>query len=417
MSTPGTSATPAGSETTLGTHLAELYARAPRGMRLGVEAMQAAITRLGVAPRARVVHLAGTNGKGSVAAMLESALCAAGQRVGLATSPHLVRFAERIRIDGRPLDDAALEQVLAQALRQAPELSFFEAAILTSLLAFQQADLDTVILEVGLGGRFDATNAVPETALTAITSIGLDHQEWLGQGLDDIAFEKAGILRPGVPCVLGLVPEAARRRIEQRAAEVSAPLWPLVEGDPWWQRAAALPLRLRGPHQVHNAAIALRLAEALGVDADVAARGVAAAEWPGRLETVQTAHGPVLLDGAHNADGAAALVAALETLAITPRVLVFGALADKDAREMLGPLARRIATRVYVEPGGRAAFSLAALAALAPGETASSIEAALRRARELAGPGELVLVAGSLHLVGSARALLLDLPRDPTVAL
>lgn len=390
----------------MSSRLEALYARSPRGIRLGVESMQDALDRAG-SPQlaAPVVHVAGTNGKGSTCAMLEGALRAAGTKVGLYTSPHLVRFAERIRIDGVALDDSALGAALGFALDHGPELSFFEAATLTAFQAFRTAGVDVMILEVGLGGRLDATNVETRKLACAITSIGMDHQEFLGNDLGSIAMEKSGILRAGVPCVVGLLPEPAHDRVVAIAAELGAPLSfpPPFTGT----------LTLRGAHQHRNAGLAAALAALVGVAPDVAARGIAGAVWPGRYERI----GQVLLDGAHNPDGVAALAAALRADHARPAVLVFGAVNDKPALEMLDLLRPLVGSCVYVAPGGKAPFDPAQLAARHAGEVAASVPEALARARALAGPAGDVLVAGSLYLVGEARALLLGLPSDPRIAL
>ncbi len=386
--------------------LGDLYARSPRGIRLGVETMQSALSRAGHPERGlRVVHVAGTNGKGSTCAMLESALVAAGVRVGLYTSPHLVRFAERIRVNGVALDDAALDDALHFALEHGPELSFFEAATLCAFHAFQSADVDVAILEVGLGGRFDATNVDTRKIACAITSIGLDHEEFLGADLASIAGEKAGVLRKGVPCVLGALPAEARTRIDAIAAELGTPLHdaPPYSGE----------LALRGPHQRGNAGVAAALAALIGIPPEVAARGIAMATWPGRYERI----GNVLLDGAHNPDGIAALAAALHADGCMPAALVFGAVSDKPAFEMLDALRPLVRDCVYVAPGGKAPFDPSALAARHPGVVAGCVAEALQRARALAGPSATVLVAGSLYLVGEARALLLGLRSDPRIAM
>lgn len=383
--------------------LQQLYARSPRGIRLGVETMQRALDAEHNPERDfEVVHVAGTNGKGSTCALLEAALRASGRRVGTYTSPHLVRFAERIRVDGAPIDDAALADALAF---DAPELSFFEAATLAAFRAFRRAAVDTVILEVGLGGRFDATNVETRKIACAITSIGLDHQEFLGHDLGSIAMEKAGILRAGVPCVVGTMPEEARDRIRLEAAQKGAPL-------SFVDAPYVGPLRLIGPHQRHNAAVAAQLATLCGVRASDLTRGFADASWPGRYERI----GDVLLDGAHNPDGIAALVAAMRAEALRPAVLVFGAVSDKPALTMLDALRPEVGSCVYVAPGGKAPFAPHALAARHPGTVATSVAEALALAQTRA-EGGVVLVAGSLYLIGEVRARLLHLPSDPRVGM
>jgi dihydrofolate synthase / folylpolyglutamate synthase len=387
--------------------LARQYARIPLGMRLGLGPMQEACARLGHPERSvAVVHVAGTNGKGSVCAMVESIARAGGLRTGLYTSPHLSRFAERIRIGGEPLTDEPLAEILGRALDEGPDLSFFETATLAALLAFRDARVDVAVLEVGLGGRLDATNVVPKPVAAGITRIALDHTDRLGATLVEIAREKAGIAKPGLDLVLGPMAPEVRAAIDEVARASGATT--SLAGD------APLPgrLGLAGAHQRDNARIAAELARRIGASPEAIATGLTAVHWPGRLERI----GDFLLDGAHNADGAEALAAHVRTLGARPEdtALVFGALADKDWAPMLDTLAPLANRRVYVAlPGAaRAAVDGAALAARHPGEIAGSLEDALAAPR----PG-LTIVCGSLVLVGQARALLLGLPRDPPVAL
>lgn len=380
--------------------LAALHERIPLGMRLGLEPMRAACARAG-APEASfaAVHVAGTNGKGSTCAMLEAIARASGLRTGLYTSPHLVRFAERIRIDGKPIAD--VEPVLSEALALGHDLSFFETATLAAFLAFREARVDLAIVEVGIGGRLDATNVIPSPRCSALVNVALDHQAMLGDTLAEIAREKAAIARPGVPFVLGALPAEARAAAEELIVAAGARI---VE--------AALPadvtVGLAGPHQRANAAVAWTVAGELGLGGREA--GLAAARWPGRLERI----GDVLLDGAHNPDGARALAAALATEDVG--AIVFGALADKSWREMLAAVATVPAPRVYTAPKGRAAVPYAELAAVAPGTKAESLDEAIVAARALAN-GRTVVVCGSLYLVGEARGQLLGLAADPIVAL
>jgi dihydrofolate synthase/folylpolyglutamate synthase len=389
----------------------------PLAMRLGLERMERALAALGHPERAlRVLHVAGTNGKGSTCAMAAAALAAAGHRVGLYTSPHLVRFHERIALGGEPIDDAALARLAAEIRRACPwhdagaegeRLTYFEFATLLALLHFAREGASAVVLEVGLGGRHDATNAVRPLAC-AIARIGLDHTEILGPTLDAIAREKAGILKPGVPAAIaaGQPPEALRA-LREEAARRGAPL---TVAPPAWDG----PIALAGPHQRGNAALAaeaLRLLAGAGVEVGEAAiaTGIATARWPGRLETVAG----VLLDGAHNPDGAAALAAALAALHPGRRVeLVFGVLADKDHEGMLRALAPAVGALHLVtprSPRGRAPESYLPLArSLATDVDAhASAAEAIACARRRAGAGGVVCVAGSLYLVGEARALLL----------
>jgi dihydrofolate synthase/folylpolyglutamate synthase len=435
--------------------LARLYALAPRGARFGLDAMREACAREGDPQRAlRVVHVAGTNGKGSVAASLASIARAAGLRTGLYTSPHLLRFAERIQLDGAPVDDARLDAALARVMDAHPSLTFFEVATLAAFQLFAETPLDLVVLEVGLGGRLDATNVIDAPLASAITSIGIDHTAFLGDTIEAIAWEKAGILKPSVPLVCGPLPAAAAQVIEARASNVgAAPVWRvgrelhherrgghLVITGPRGRSVVAEPA-LAGAHQEDNATVAaalawlVRLAEVgEGLDGrlpieDVAiARGLAQVSWPGRLETIRIERGQLagnyLLDGAHNEQGIAALVAALDARpeSAGARALIFGAMADKVWAPMLGPLLPRAGTRVYVEPqasgGGRRATPTDAYAGLDPhGRRAVHLADALMQARACVGRDGLVVVAGSLYLVGEARGVLLGAPRDPQVGL
>lgn len=395
--------------------LEALGARAVFGMRLGLGAVDAALDAAG-RPDAglRVVHVAGTNGKGSTSALVEAAARASGLRTGLYTSPHLVRFAERVRVDGVPLADGPLADALERALALDPELTFFEVATVAALIAFREAGVDLVVLEVGLGGRLDATRAARDVCVTVITSIGLDHEDRLGRGLAAIAAEKAAIARPGVPLVLARLPREADRVVRDVARAVGAPVLDVPVAAPGGPEAAGG--ALGGGYQAVNAATARAVCGVLGLPDAAIARGFADARWPGRLERVDAADGPYLLDGAHNPDGARALGASLAGRA--PRALVLGALADKAWPAVLDVLAAHVpaARRVYVAPQGRAPAPPERLAARHPGELAADVPRALARARALAGDG-LVLVTGSLYLVGEARGVLGDGPGELRVGL
>jgi dihydrofolate synthase/folylpolyglutamate synthase len=382
-------------------------------MRIGLEPMRAACERAGCPERAfAAVHVGGTNGKGSTCAMLESIARASGLRTGLYTSPHLVRFAERIRIDGEPIDDASLASVLEEALRIGADLSFFETATLAAFLAFRAARVDLAVIEVGIGGRLDATSVIPPPRCTAITGVALDHQDKLGDTLDAIAREKAAIARPGVPMVLGRMPEEARRAAEEVASARGARIVDAGE------LPAHVFVGLAGAHQQANARVAWTVAEHVGIDEASRRRGLAEVRWAGRLERIDVSSaelaGTWILDGAHNPDGISALVAALA--ADPPGAIVFGALADKAWREMLAMVAAIEAPRFYVAPSGRQPADPRALAEVAPGTPAASLDEALAFARRVAG-ARAVVVCGSLYLVGEARARLLGLRPDPVVAL
>jgi dihydrofolate synthase/folylpolyglutamate synthase len=394
--------------------LPRLYARIPLGMRLGLEPMREACARTGHPERAfEVVHVAGTNGKGSVCAMVEAIARAEGKRTGLYTSPHLCRFAERIRIDGEPVTDDALASLLARALDAGPDLSFFETATLAAFLAFRESQVDVGVLEVGLGGRLDSTNVVPAPRAAAITRIALDHTDRLGTTLAAIAREKAGIAKPGLDIVLGPMPADIRVEIDEVARAHGATTTGVDDVDAPVPPEIALP----GEHQRDNARVASLLAARIGASPRAVARGLAAVRWPGRLERI----GDVLLDAAHNPDGARALAAHLRSLGLPPAevVLIFGSLADKDWAAMLDVLAPLAGERLYVVPPGtsRPAVNPQTLAARHPGTVAATLEEALRATTDPTRPGHVTVLCGSLVLVGQARSALLGLPRDPPVAL
>jgi dihydrofolate synthase/folylpolyglutamate synthase len=392
------------------------------GVDLGLGRMRDALARLGDPQRRfAAVQIAGTNGKGSTAAMTDAILRAAGLRTGLYTSPHLCRFTERIRIDGREADGDGLAALDARVAATGVSLTYFEIATALAFLAFAEAGVDVAVLETGLGGRLDAvTTAAP--AATAITSIGLDHTAYLGDTLAAIAREKAGILKPGVPCFLppslGALPADAEAEIARAAGAVGAPL--ARAGRDF--EAPTVPLGLEGPHQRGNAALAVALAEASAravgrpLEPAAIARGLGGVVWPGRLERLGD---DLLLDCAHNEQGARALATALGALAPARRVvLLVSIVSDKDPAGMLAALAPAAAAVVATRsPNARAipAAELAALAARSFSEVADDddTEGALVEARRRAGPGGLVVVCGSSFLVGAVRARLLGEPVDP----
>ncbi|HEX9052577.1 MAG TPA: cyanophycin synthetase [Anaeromyxobacter sp.] len=388
----------------------------PLAIRFGLERVERALDALGHPERAYdVLHVGGTNGKGSTCAMAAAALRAAGHRVGLYTSPHLVRFNERVEVDGVPIPDPALAAAIDEIRRACPwheggaeedRLTYFEFATLVGLVHLARERVRVAVVEVGLGGRFDATNAIVPR-VTAIARIGLDHTQLLGDTVEQIAFEKAGIFKAGVPAVVhAKQPPGALETLRAEALRRGAP-FVVASGD--WPG----PIALAGPHQRGNAglaAAALRQLARAGVPVpeEAIATGIATARWPGRLEEV----GGVLLDGAHNPDGAAALAAALRAMHPgRPVELVFGVLSDKDHAGMLSALAgavRRLHVVAPATPRARPAAEVRALAAslgLDADAHASTAEA-IACSRRAASDGALVCVAGSLYLVGEARALL-----------
>lgn len=381
------------------------------GVALGLERVRDALARLGAPQRAFVsVQIAGTNGKGSTAAMAEAVLRAAGWRTGLFTSPHLCRFTERVRIGGVEIDGDDLAALDPAVEATGVPLTYFEVSTVLALLAMRAAGVEIAVLETGLGGRLDAVTAVDRVAATAITSIGLDHTDLLGPTLRDVAREKAGIARPGVPLYLGDVPADADEEIARVAAAAGAPMHRLGEPPP----AAPVPA-LAGEHQRRNAVAAVALARAAAAAAGrplpeaAIAAGLASVRWPGRLERIAP---DVLLDGAHNVEGARALVAALPER--RPRALVVSIVRGKDAPGILAALAPAFDRVIATRSRNERALPAEELAALVPGATAvADPAAALAAAR--AGGG-LAVVAGSLFLVGELRAIVRGEPCDPDEA-
>ncbi|MBI1353109.1 MAG: bifunctional folylpolyglutamate synthase/dihydrofolate synthase [Acidobacteria bacterium] len=407
------------------------------GAGLGLQRMQALVERLGRPDKAfRVVHVAGTNGKGSTAAMIASGLRAAGFRTGFHSSPHLTRFNERIEIDGAPVDDeafvraveevrAAIEALTVDADRSSHP-TLFEAVTAAAFCAFRNAGVAWGVIEVGLGGRLDATNVV-DSELAVITAIDLDHEAWLGKGLRRIAGEKAGILRPsGAAVSARQQPEAAAALLE-RAGELGTdlvfapeqlPLQPPAPDSRGRFRIAATDgsfaarLALAGEHQVDNAVTAWCALERLGVEREAIRQGLETAQWPGRLEWFEGPP-PALLDAAHNPSGARALAAHLRRFHADRKIrLVYGASRDKAVDEVAGllfPLADRVLLTRAALPRAVSPETLLSLTdhLHAEIECVPSAAEALRRARQGAEPDTLLVVAGSIFLLGEIRPLLL----------
>jgi len=401
------------------------------GMRLELDRVLACLDRLDHPERvpALRVQIAGTNGKGSTSAFVESILRAAGLTTALYTSPHLLRLSERFQVAGAELSARELVEadraVAATADALALDLTFFERLTLMAAVAFAARRVDVAIYEVGLGGRLDATSALG-AEVAAVTGVALDHQEHLGERLDDIAREKAGVFRAGQSAIVGLSgePDAVAVLVaEARARGVES----LVLVDDRAVAAVRGPLGLAGAHQRRNAACALavidacaaRLGRAIGEEAR--AVGLASCRLPGRLERLSR-EPLVVADGAHNPHAAAALAAALDDLAPGARwIAVLGVSRDKDAAAVVAPLARRADAIVATASRNERALAPDALAALARTSSgavheAPDLHAALALARRLAAPDGAILVAGSLFLVGEARALLLGEPGDPPEA-
>jgi dihydrofolate synthase/folylpolyglutamate synthase len=404
--------------------LARLFAARRAGVVLGLDRIDEVLARLGRPERriGAVVHVGGTNGKGSTAAFVASALAAAGLRVGVYSSPHLATLRERVMLAGAMVSEAALVAAAEQvAAAGGDQLTFFEQITAMALVAMEGAGLDASVLEVGLGGRLDATNAVA-APVAVVTGVALDHQDMLGPTIEAIAGEKAGIFKAGQHVVIGASGEPAAVPL-LRAAAVAAGAAAVTVVDDAAIAAVPAALGLAGAHQRANAAAALAALDALAAAGlvripDEARRaGLAAARHPGRLETVAT-DPRVVLDGAHNPHGAHALAAAIATMPERPRVLVLAVSADKDVAGLVDALAGAVdavvATR-YRQPRSLEPAALAAVVA-ARGvavEAAADVPAAIARARDLAGAGGVVVVAGSLFAVGEARVHLLGVPADP----
>ena len=374
-----------------------------------------------------VVHIAGTNGKGSTLAMIRAGLEAQGDTTHVYTSPHLVRFHERIRIRGRLIEEDALATLLDDALAaNGPDpITYFEITTCAALLGFVRTPADWTLLETGLGGRLDATNVVAKPRLTVITPIHYDHQMYLGETLAAIAGEKAGILKAGVPCIVSRQPEEALEVIEARAAALGAPL--IVAGrdyDAWMERDRLvfqdqrglldLPLPvLRGPHQIANAGVALAALRALGADEAAYEGAVTRAEWPARMQRLAGTRLNALmpdaelwLDGGHNPSAGEALAATLQLMPPRETFLICGMLNTKDPQGYLRPLAQFARNLIAVEiPDTEATLTAAQTAAAAEAvgiaaNAAASVPAALAALNDVA-PGSRVLICGSLYLAGS----------------
>ena len=402
--------------------LERLYSRIPLGRKLGLERVQAACQRFGNPERAfTAVHIAGTNGKGTVAAFVAAMGRAAGVKIGLYTSPHLHRFAERIVIDNAPIDEAVMVPLLNRVMDVAPDLTFFEIATVAAFVAFRDAGVQLAVLETGLGGRLDATNVIPPPRVAAITRVSFDHMAELGDTLGKIAVEKAGIIKPGSTVVTGKLHPEARAVVEQKVQEVGARLVVLGSPEPIPGTPLAYPrVALVGT----NLAVAVTIGRELGWAPEALARGVENTTWPGRNELLhRNGQELTLLDCAHNPDGTVALSHSLDPTVLADIesrreiALVFGALNTKNWRSMLRRLEHVAGNRVFVAPPLSRGVDPNEMLSIAAGEVATSVEQALERARTIVGPKGLVVVTGSTFLVGAARSILLNLPTDPPVDL
>jgi dihydrofolate synthase/folylpolyglutamate synthase len=410
------------------------------GIKLGLENIGILLEALGD-PQRRfpAVHVAGTNGKGSVSAMLDRILRNHGFRSGLYTSPHLVNVEERLRVDGEAIPaerfSAFLEgvrgtiDVLMSAGRLVYHPTFFEVLTALAFLHFAESEVDIAVLEVGMGGRFDATNVV-HPLVSVITTISRDHQKHLGSTLREIAFEKAGIIKPGVPVVCGVSKGVALREIRRRAREDGSPLIQVFgPGTVFETRRTAGGFRFRyvsgggdydfapglaGRYQGANAAVAIAAAEVLGrtwkpLRKSVMVRGIREARWEGRLETVSRCP-LVVLDGAHNEEGAASLAAHIKDVIRKPVILVFGVMKDKDIKVMARRLFPQARTVILTQvPNTRSAPPISILDAAPEFRDRVRIEPNTAKAVRLAldeSAGRVpVVIAGSLFLVGEVKKL------------
>ena len=397
--------------------LAWLYGLQRFGIKLGLENIQRLIAELSrkgdlqlahsleAAAPWKVIHVAGTNGKGSVCAMIDSILRAQGYRTGLFTSPHLVTFRERIRVNGEMISEDAVASGLT-AIRVLladwnPHPTFFEVATALALKHFAETKIDFVILETGLGGRLDATNAI-QSNVSVVTEIDFDHEKWLGKTLPEIAAEKAGIIKPRVPVVSAAQRPEAEEVIRARAAEREAPI----------EFVAAsydeTPIALAGSHQKQNAALAIATLRAGKIDIrdSAIARGLASIEWPARFQRWDER---TVIDGAHN-PGAARVLAETwrEVFGDQRATLILAVLSDKDLRgicEALAPISDYVLLpKIRSERAARPEDLARALSAIIPSlhySIAPSIGDALDQARERSHP---ILLTGSLHFAGEALA-------------
>ncbi|MEW6682280.1 MAG: folylpolyglutamate synthase/dihydrofolate synthase family protein [Nitrospirota bacterium] len=411
-----------------------LYQLQWHGMRMDLTPVSRLLDAVG-RPHERfaVVHVGGTNGKGSTAAMLASILREAGYSVGLYTSPHLVDFTERIRINGRPIDASdvvALAEVLRAGMPHDVDPTFFEFTTAMAFLAFAEARVDIAVIEVGMGGRLDATNVV-RPVVSVITNVDLDHERYLGDTVGAIAEEKAGIIKPGVPLVTATVHDEALAVLSARAAERRSPLTVIgrhvrAEGASpaafayhgLTTRVDGLACSLLGRHQLTNAASALAAVEharARGVRIQVEAirRGLAGVRWEGRLEVIKSSP-RIVVDGAHNAAGAAALAQFLEGERAAGRirrlVVVFGILADKDLHAIIEPVGSLADEVVLTEPAYHRAAPVetlleAASSLAAPVRVAPSVASALEVVEARLAPDDWCVVTGSLYTVGEVKAI------------
>lgn len=380
------------------------------GMKPGLEPIRAVCAAMGNPQDAlRVVHVAGTNGKGAVCAMIDSALREEGFSTGRYTSPHLVSLAERFLLNGEQASPTLIDEAFA-AVPDSGSLTYFELLTATAFELYRRAGVDHLVLETGLGGRLDATNVVRRPELCVITRIGLDHCDWLGGTVPEIAAEKGGIIKPGVPVVLGAMPGEARDTLERIAVERGAPCVYAPErvGE------AEIPrnLALKGAFNRENAVTAAAALRVLGVSSGAAERGFAAARWPGRYQRIERGGKTFLVDGAHNPPAMRALVDSLKMEDVPFRTTICGFCGDKDVAANLRTLAEVVRSGIAVairNPRSLAAERTAELMRAA-GMDDVKVGASLRDALSAAPSG--TVVCGSLFLAGEALQELGEIPHS-----
>lgn len=407
------------------------------GINLGLDRITDLLDRMGN-PEKKVdyVHVAGTNGKGSTAAMLSSILERSGMQVGLFTSPHLHSYTERIRINGREIAEDEVAEILTEMRVHLDEMvrtgmehpTEFEVSTALALSYFARRKVDLAVLEVGMGGAIDSTNVIIPR-LSIITNVGMDHMDYLGPTLEDIARVKAGIIKEGIDVITAVDDPAALRVVREVAREKKAPLW--EEGRDFWAEGLSaasdgqvfqctvkdivfkgLKTSLRGRHQLVNAAVAVAGAVKLGAGADAIRRGLEAASWPCRLETVQE-EPLVVIDAAHNHHGVKVLVDAISQYwPDRKKVLVLGMLADKEREKVVAEIAPLVEKAVVTKPNSPRAGAWQQVADFVRPWVSEvvleeNIDLAVDRALEMVEPGEMLLITGSIYMVAEARAHLL----------
>jgi dihydrofolate synthase / folylpolyglutamate synthase len=396
--------------------------------KFGLERIRTVLDALGDPQRGvRFVHVAGTNGKGSTSAMIEAALRTAGQRTGLYTSPHLAEPTERIRIDGTPVTAERFARAFERVHEKSEELlaagaidlhpTYFETVTAMAFVLFRESGVDRVVLEVGLGGRLDATNVI-EPELCVITPVDFDHEQFLGNTIEAIAGEKAGILKPGAPAVFARQRPEAERVLVDTAARLGCPFRRTADvqitgvemdarGSRFVLNGRELVCPLAGQHQVENAITAALALDQLEAPPD----GIAQTVWPGRLEHVADAP-EIILDGAHNPAGARALAAYIERFYSGRRIwMVYGSMRDKAVEEITGTLFPLASEVVVTAPHFGRALRADAVREMWPGANVRATEdlaAALTLIRAEAQPTDAVFITGSLFVVGEARPLLVQ---------